>query len=99
MPIQLNYTDPDNSIVFTASYWFMTSYNGDEVANVINAVISGYKDLTAKNAGKQPYKLKNYAISYGQLGISASSTITQLRAAIYNFILANDSFFTGGTIV
>lgn len=99
MPIQLNYTDPDSGLNISASYWFATAANIDTLSQLVQYDLSGYLNLAAKNAGKQPFKKHIVIPTFGQLGLTGGSTLNQFAAAAYVFALANDLFFSGGTIV
>lgn len=98
MPIQLNFTDPDTGIMIGTSYWFIIEVDIDRILNIVKLSFGAYNNLAAKNAGKRPFRFKDYTTSFTQLGISGTSTLNQLTNAIEVFALA-DSFFAGGTQV
>lgn len=99
MPIQLNYTDPDSGNNIPVSYWIVKDAIFDYINSKVQVDIGGYVTLALKNAGKKSFLNKSYVLDFATLGVTGSSTNTQMAIAAYTWILNNDTFFTGGSIV
>lgn len=99
MPIQLNYTDQNSGLNLTTSYWFIVDATFDFLAGKVQFDVSGYVTLALKTAGKKPFMNRSFVVDLVTLGLTGNSTFAQAATAAYTYALANDGFFSGGTIV
>ena len=100
MPIQLNYTNPATAENISASYWVINRANFDYINNLVEIHIYGWVNLAAFTAHKDPAVIiSNRTLTFTQAGVTGSSTNAQMATAVYSYLLTNDAFFAGGSIV
>jgi hypothetical protein len=107
MPIQLNYTDPNNGINAGVSYWFIQKFHFDQIAGTVTFDLNGYGSVALKNAGKTPFFVKTISGTFAAVGINGSTTAAAIISNGYTFALTYSEtafgvttvFFAGGTIV
>jgi hypothetical protein len=100
MAIQVSYTDPTTSITLSACYVKIQSIDlsfGD--TNVAKVRCAFYKDKAARDSGDySPIDLKPFFIKDSDTALDVANS-TDVRNAVYTWLMANEDIFSGSTEV
>lgn len=90
MGLQVTYTN-GQGIEFTESYWKISNINFHPIRRIFDVEITGYKDVAAKTAGKQPIEYRHYSLppeyfADWQAKVVDSETNGNILQVAYNMI-------------
>lgn len=104
MALQISTEDPWTGFVAAEAYWYVAEHRAPYLSGApappVAIVMRAYKDVAARDAGKQPFVALDVSIpGEDLLTIMAAESYTDLRAAVYDWLKANVASFGGATDV